>query len=419
MTQAVMEYLAERRKNWLDKRLSADMDEAETLALETEANERFSLAQWLPDAAKRASQLPMSTHPSKFTHSSAKTSPVIFERQHTNNLGYLCSGAVTVTDLYDASGNAAAMDVYSLLNLELSDEKSVLYHLENNTPLAQSLLQKMSADADEQQAVCKGLLSMKYSDKAARTDYLVKQVYFPTSDGYHLLSVLTPSGLVFELKKRIQELRFSDKNKEARVAKRNQEFHAEGFDEILDLTVFGYGGSKPQTVSVLNSKNRGESYLLPCKPPKLDQRAIRLPSRDFFKQTLFVRDFDVYFKSLFELMALDINNMHIRDGIRKVLHKIVDEVMYRAFCVREFAGGWSQTEHYQALPKAQQLWLDAELIEARLEDDEWQEAIAKALRQWLAGEIERRQNHIKLGDAEHLFLQATIVEVLAADKEYF
>ena len=108
---------------------------------------------------------------------------------------------------------------------------------------------------------------MKYSDKAARTDYLVKQVYFPTSDGYHLLSVLTPSGLVFELKKRIQELRFSDKNKEARVAKRNQEFHAEGFDEILDLTVFGYGGSKPQTVSVLNSKNRGESYLLPCKPP--------------------------------------------------------------------------------------------------------------------------------------------------------
>ena len=50
---------------------------------------------------------------------------------------------------------------------------------------------------------------------------------------------------------------------------------------------------------------------------------------------------------------------------------------------------------------------------------EWQEAIAKALRQWLAGEIEYRQNHIKLGDAEQLFLQAAIVDVLAADKEYF
>ena len=32
MTQAVMEYLAERRKNWLDKRLSGGMDEAEALA---------------------------------------------------------------------------------------------------------------------------------------------------------------------------------------------------------------------------------------------------------------------------------------------------------------------------------------------------------------------------------------------------
>ena len=118
-------------------------------------------------------------------------------------------------------------------------------------------------------------------------------------------------------------------------------------------------------------------------------------------------------------MALDINNMHIRDGIRKVLHKIVDEVMYRAFCVREFAGSWSQTEHYQALPKAQQLWLDAALLEQRLEDDEWQAAIAKAIQRWLAGEIERRQKNIKLGDAEAVYLQAAIVEVLAEDKEYF
>ena len=34
MTQAVMEYLAERRSKWLIKRISAHMDEAEKIKLE-------------------------------------------------------------------------------------------------------------------------------------------------------------------------------------------------------------------------------------------------------------------------------------------------------------------------------------------------------------------------------------------------
>jgi len=414
MTQAVMEYLAERRKNWLDKRLSGGMDEAEALALETEANEKFSLAQWLPDAARRAGHLSMVSHPSKFSHPSAKTSAVIAQATLQAD-GYVRTGNVSYP--LDVFGSAAAIDVYKFLALSLSDGKTVLEHLEQETALAQQLLsQAPSVPVSE---LTSQFLTIKASETQVKTDGLVKQVYFPVDGAYHLLSILTPSGMLTEFKERIDAMRFSDASKEAREARKHQLYHAQGFNDILDLTVTVYGGSKPQNISVLNNQNSGRSYLLPCKPPQLDHRATRLPSRDFFKQTLFVRDFDVYFKSLFELMALDINNMHIRAGIRKVLHKIVDEVMYRAFCVREFAGGWSQTEHYQALPKAQQLWLDAALLEKRLEDDEWQEAIAKALRQWLAGEIERRQNHIKLGDAEQLYLQATIVEVLAADKEYF
>ena len=414
MTQAVMEYLAERRKNWLEKRLSADTDEAAKLELETEANEKFSLAQWLPDAARRAGHLSMVSHPSKFSHPSAKTSAVIAQASLQAD-GYVRTGNVSYP--LDVFGSAAAIDVYKFLALSLSDGKTVLEHLEQETALAQQLLsQAPSVPVSE---LTSQFLTIKASETQVKTDGLVKQVYFPVDGAYHLLSILTPSGMLTEFKERIDAMRFSDASKEAREARKHQLYHAQGFNDILDLTVTVYGGSKPQNISVLNNQNSGRSYLLPCKPPKLDHRATRLPSRDFFKQTLFVRDFDVYFKSLFELMALDINNMHIRAGIRKVLHKIVDEVMYRAFCVREFAGGWSQTEHYQALPKAQQLWLDAALLEKRLEDDEWQEAIAKALRQWLAGEIERRQNHIKLGDAEQLYLQATIVEVLAADKEYF
>ena len=416
MTQAVMEYLAERRSKWLIKRISAHMDEAEKIKLETEANELFSLAQWLPKAGKQIRYLSMTSHPSKFSHPSANTSTVIASADLETD-GYVRTG--NVASPIDFISSAAYVDVCGFLALRLSDGKTMLEHLEHETPAAQFLLSHVPTSVVTAAELTQQFLAIKASNIQVKTDGLVKQVYFPVEGGYHLLSILTPSGMLTELKERIDAMRFSDASKEAREARKHQLYHAQGFNDILDLTMTGYGGSKPLNISFFNFKNHGKFYLLASKPPRLDQRTTRLPSRDFFKQTLFVRDFDVYFKSLFELMALDINNMHIRDGIRKVLHKIVDEVMYRAFCVREFAGGWSQTEHYQALPKAQQLWLDAALLEKRLEDDEWQEVIAKALRQWLAGEIEYRQNHIKLGDAEQLFLQAAIVDVLAADKEYF
>lgn len=141
MTQAVMEYLAERRKNWLEKRLSADTDEAAKLELETEANEKFSLAQWLPDAARRAGHLSMVSHPSKFSHPSAKTSAVIAQASLQAD-GYVRTGNVSYP--LDVFGSAAAIDVYKFLALSLSDGKTVLEHLEQETALAQQLLSQAS-----------------------------------------------------------------------------------------------------------------------------------------------------------------------------------------------------------------------------------------------------------------------------------
>ena len=416
MTQAVMEYLAERRSKWLIKHLSANMDEAEKIKLETEANERYSLAQWLPKAGKQIKYLSMTSHPSKFSHPSASTSTVIASADLQAD-GYVRTGNVVFP--IDFISSAAYVDACGFLALRLSDGKTMLEHLEHATPAAQALLSHVPTSVVTAAELTQQFLAIKASNIQVKTDGLVKQVYFPVEGGYHLLSILTPSGMLTKLKERIDAMRFSDESKAARDARKHQLYHAEGFNDILDLTMTGYGGSKPLNISFFNYKNHGKFYLLASKPPKLEHRATRMPSRDFFKQTLSVRDFDVYFNALFKLMALDINNVHIRAGIRKVLHKIVDEVMYRAFCVRNYDGGWSGTEHYQALPKAQKLWLDAALLENRLEDDEWQNVIAKALRQWLVGEIERRQSHIKLGVDENLFLQETVVEVLAEDKEYF
>lgn len=418
MTQIVMDYLADRRQKWLDKQLNSSMTEDEQLALTTEANIKFSLVQWLPDAARRAKQLPMMTHPSKFTHSSAKASPVVFESGRARADGYVRSGNVSLTNQFDASGNAAAMDVYSLLCLKLSDEHTLLQHLEARSDKAKALLQQMSADAEEQEETCKLLLKIKSNDSEAMTDHLVKQVYFPVQTNYHLLSILTASGIVFEMKSRIDAKRFSDESKAAREARKNGENHAEGFADILNLTVFGYGGSKPQTVSVLNNQNRGRTYLLASTPPTLHHRKTRLPARDFFEQNLRQRDFQDYLKTLFGLMSRDYNNAKIRQAIKTVLHKIVDEVVYRAYCVRAQKAGWSFEEYYRKLPKAQRIWLDAGRVAEREDPEQWLDAITEQLKKWLVSLIESDKT-IKLGDAEIQFLIEIIQTVLAQDKEYF
>ena len=73
----VQQFLGERKSAWIKAKLKSSKNNiAEQTALESEANQKFQLNSWLPDAAVRASQITMASHPSKFSHPSAKTSAV-------------------------------------------------------------------------------------------------------------------------------------------------------------------------------------------------------------------------------------------------------------------------------------------------------------------------------------------------------
>ena len=100
----------------------------------------------------------------------------------------------------------------------------------------------------------------------------MKQVYFPVGEAqYHLLSILTPSGLITRLKQSVDAMRFSEETKQAKESRKKNEHHEVGYSDIFDLTVTGYGGTQPQNVSVLNSQNAGRAYLLPSCPPVLEK----------------------------------------------------------------------------------------------------------------------------------------------------
>lgn len=123
MAESIHTFLNERKELWLKDRIKKAENESAIAELQQQANYKFSLNEWLPDAAKRVTQLSMVSHPSKFSHPSAKTSSVIAKVEYCND-GYLRSGNVDYS--LDVFGNAAAMDVFKFLSLALTENLTVL-----------------------------------------------------------------------------------------------------------------------------------------------------------------------------------------------------------------------------------------------------------------------------------------------------
>lgn len=69
---AIEAFFAERKEAWLKKNMSTAMDEQQLREKQQECEQNFSLSNWLPDAAKRAGQISISSHPCTFSHPSAR-----------------------------------------------------------------------------------------------------------------------------------------------------------------------------------------------------------------------------------------------------------------------------------------------------------------------------------------------------------
>lgn len=376
----IQNFLSERKESWLKKKIDSKTTAEQDRELTLEANELFMLATWLPDAAKRAKQLSLVSHPAKFSHPSAKTSSIIANAEK-NADGFVRTG--NTANQLDVFGNAAAMDVYKFLSLTLVDGQTVLNHLEQQTPAIQQQFTLPDVSYTELAA---SLLTIKSTDtdKAVTSD-IVKQVYFPVSeDSYNLLSVLTPSSLMFTLKQRINALRFSDEAKVAREAKKNNQHYDGELAEIYSLTVIGFGGTKPQNISVLNSQNYGTAYLLESLPPILKKRSINPPKNNFFSNSLRLKDFQEDFDQLHKQLSSDTNNIHVRNKRDWLIKDIIYQVADKLWQIRFLDAGWSTSDNYQNLSPQQKTWLDQAYKDTRQQQTDWHGDIKTALARWLS-----------------------------------
>jgi len=383
---------------------------------EQEIEDDFRIENWVEHAAKRAAQLSLVTHPGKFSHPDARITPILFEGSRAAD-GYLRSGNVVVK--HDVVGNAAALDVYGFLSVELEDQRSVLDHFETDSD---QLRQLLGVNEGQFQQWRTAFLQIKSSSSEQKTAGQIKQVYFPVEDGYHLLSVLYPSGLITAHRERIQQMKFSDEVKEARQKRKDGEHHELGFFDLPGLLTQKFGGTKPQNISKLNSGNGGMAWLMPSMPPMLKGGYQQLPKQDFFQ---FLR-WDAHSKSLFRrlhtLFKLDLNNRDIRKKVKETIAEILEWVLLRALYLQQSTPGWSDRERYQ-IPELQKIWLDQQHFENRADHPDWQEAIAQAVSEWIVVTYRRiyrkRKDQVTLGEIETTAFQKEILKTFLQQQKEF
>ncbi|ENJ5959779.1 type I-F CRISPR-associated protein Csy1 [Vibrio parahaemolyticus] len=406
---AIEAFFAERKEAWLKKNMSTAMDEQQLREKQQECEQNFSLSNWLPDAAKRAGQISISSHPCTFSHPSARKNKngyvsSVIAKNRAQADGFLRSGNVSVE--VDALGNAAALDVYKFLSLEMADRRSLLTHIEQGSELAQGLLTQPNTDY---QTLREGFLKMIDTDQEAISSSKVKQVYFPVAEGeYHLLSLLTHSGHLFELRQRLDALRFGEEVKQARECRKNGQFYPDGYQEIFGLTTIGFGGTKPQNISVLNNKNAGKAHLLASTPPELKPRNLRLPTTDFFKESFTAWQAKETLEALHRLFKTDYNNINIRDGRDYRIQEYVDLVIHKMWQVRLFLADY-QGDLSSDLKPEQKFWLYPEYEQYRLEENEWLEGIIRQISRSLIFNYSKvTNNSTALADDELLAIERVV-----------
>lgn len=408
---AIALFIQERLQAKLDKLKDDDPKREELLA-------QHQHGVWMDDAARRVSQIQAVTHSLKPIHPDARGTNLYIEPGSLPALHELGSHALGQIFAGDVVGNAAALDVYKFLKLEV-DGVSLLAALLAEDEAAVQALHDDPGQAKAWRDAFVGLTQPRAGGSSSHTR--AKQLYWltgsdPCADGdYELLAPLFATSLAHAVHAQVQEDRFGEVNKAARVARRERKAHDGVFRDYPGLAVQKMGGTKPQNISQLNSERGGANYLLGSLPPVWAASPERLPVHaDSVFDKLFIARPDVRktVHSLRQFLASEPEpNQETRQRREAYLDTLLDELVSLSGQLQQaLPAGWTRAsadedKRFQKLARAEQLWLDP--LRAELPDEgdftrewlwmDWPAEIGRRFANWLNGQL---QGLLPVGDAE-------------------
>jgi len=404
MEQEIRDYIKEQKNLKLKAEIKSNMEESNKSALIKKIERNFNISFFLDYVSKNVFKLKFQTHIFKFSNPAIKGGIYLEDKMDTD--GFVRVGNIC-TDI-DISVTAMYLPIAKFLKHTLSDEKTVFEHIENGSAFFKKFFKGNGFEEFRN-----NILILKQSPKIKSTDNKLKQVFFPVdNESFHLLSVLTSSGLMFEATKRINKIRFLEGSKEEKKLKTKNEYSEKDFNEIYDITEIGFGGSKPQNISFLNNRNNGRACLLSSIPPTLKKEAVYPPKRDFFKETINFKSykFMVSFLSLHNILIRNQNNFKIRNKRDAIIASIIDTIIIAVWSLRERDSGWSGQKEYSYLPEYQKIWLDSIYAEKREEEEEWADTMIEEVAVWILSSYAEifKDKAVVLEEGEQMYIEKFI-----------
>lgn len=413
---------------FIDARREAKLKDKED---DADRASKYEYTTWLADAAHRVGQIHAVTHVLKATHPDARGSSLHVAPSSLSLHTDIGSQFLGEDYAEDVVGNAAALDVYRLLKLDI-DGKRLLDWVQIGDA---DLLAALSDDTEQARGWMQAFALLVREDVQPASHTMAKQVYWLVGDDpqddshYHLLQPMFASSLAHFVHADIQDARFGDANKAARQAKRDNKPADAIYRDYRNMVVRKLGGSKPQNISQLNNERGGVNYLLSSLPQpawKLSDGANLLKLDSVFDEKrgaffaygevrLLIRGLADYLKTDPE------KNKKTRDRVEAFMQGIAEALaLFGAEIRGHHDAGWTRDTDCR-LPLCEKLWLDPDRTELTPRDDpehpywreediafnvayargDWADEVASRFGLWLNQQLRNRSDKlIMLGESE-------------------
>lgn len=385
-----------------------------------EIKQKFERTHWLDVAVNTmAKQLKFGTHISKGIHPDAKGDNVNFipKQQRPNTL----VGTHNLANpALDANGNAAALPLASFFDFDVGQGVKVRdLILADNEQFIASLSDDKET-ASHYHACFKQVLQSTMENPT--THERNKQMLWAVNDNtanhldelqYINIIPLYPSALSYEFYLKINQLRYSDENKKALENRFKPNATHTPYVSMKDLATVQLGGSKPQNISQLMSRQGGRNYLLPSLPPKIAQSrefALSKFAENFFHSKTLKYHIRDDFEYVIQVVKDARNNVDVRDKRKDAIDRMLHTIFAIAHTLQEKSAGWSKD---YALPLSQKIWLDPyradldgeEEFAQHKDKNEWQKEILEDFASWFNNELREQCQNLKYDIADAEFIE--------------
>lgn len=393
-----------------------------------EIKQKFERTHWLDVAVNSmAKQLKFGTHISKGIHPDAKGDNVNFipKQQRPNTLVGTHSLA---NPALDANGNAAALPLASFFDFDVAEGVKVRdLILADNEQFIASLSDDKET-ASDYHARFKQVLQSTMENPT--THERNKQMLWVTNDDtanhldelqYINIIPLYPSALSYEVYLKINQLRYSDENKKALENRFKPNAKHTPYVSMKDLATVQLGGSKPQNISQLMSRQGGRNYLLPSLPPKMAQSrefALSKFAENFFHSKTLKYHIHDDFEYVIQVVKDARKIKDVRDKRKDAIDRMLHTIFAIAHTLQDKPAGWSKD---YALSLSQKVWLDPyradldgeEAFAQYKSQNEWQKEILDDFASWFNNELREQFKNLKydIADAEFIEWKRKIEEM--------